>query len=169
LYTFNVYDLGLANIGYNIVKQPRQLTAKDRKAVEQHPILGTELLESIEHAPSVRDAVLHHHENYDGTGYPNKLAGDEIPLLARILRVADSFRALISHRPYQKKYTVGEALDILKHRSGSFFDPKIVSVFTDIVVKKTEDFEVEPSSTQTKEAVSSLISGENPLDSRGGN
>jgi signal transduction histidine kinase/HD-GYP domain-containing protein (c-di-GMP phosphodiesterase class II) len=169
LYTFNVYDLGLANIGYNIVKQPRQLTAKDRKAVEQHTILGTELLESLEQASNVKDAVLYHHENFDGTGYPNRLAGHEIPVMARILRVADSFRALISHRPYQKKYTVGEALDILKHRSGSFFDPKIVKVFADVVPKRTDDFEVELESAQEGETVSSLTSGEDPLDSRGGN
>jgi signal transduction histidine kinase/putative methionine-R-sulfoxide reductase with GAF domain len=169
LYAFNVYDLGLANVGYNIVKQPRQLTSKDRKAVEQHTILGTELLEALEQAPSVRDAVLYHHENYDGTGYPNKLAGDEIPILARILRVADSFRALISHRPYQKKYTVGEALDILKHRSGSFFDPKIAKVFADVVLKKTDDFDPEPISARDKETINSLISGDDSSDSRGGN
>jgi signal transduction histidine kinase/putative methionine-R-sulfoxide reductase with GAF domain len=145
LYAFNVYDLGLANVGYNIVKQPRQLTSKDRKAVEQHTILGTELLKALEQTPYVRDAVLYHHENYDGTGYPGKLSGDEIPLVARIIRVADSFRALISHRPYQKKYTVGEAVDILKHRSGVFFDPKVVNVFTDVVLKRAEEFDSLPS------------------------
>jgi signal transduction histidine kinase/HD-GYP domain-containing protein (c-di-GMP phosphodiesterase class II) len=169
LYAFNVYDLGLANIGYNIVKQPRQLTSKDRKAVEQHTILGTELLEALEQSPSVRDAVLYHHENFDGTGYPNRLTGEEIPVLARILRVADSFRALISHRPYQKKYTVGEALDILKHRSGSFFDPKIAKVFADVVMKRTDDFDSEPMSAQDRETIDSLISGEDSSDSRGGN
>jgi len=169
LYSFSVYDLGLANVGYNIVKQPRQLTAKDRKAVEDHTILGTELLESIETEPNVRDAVLAHHENYDGTGYPNKLSGDEIPILARILRVADSFRALISHRPYQKKYTVGEAIEVLKHRSGSFFDPKIAGVFIDVVQKRTDDFDTGPSPEQVRENVDSLTSGDDPSNSRGGN
>jgi signal transduction histidine kinase/HD-GYP domain-containing protein (c-di-GMP phosphodiesterase class II) len=169
LYAFNIYDLGLANIGYNIVKQPRQLTGKDRKAVEQHTILGTELLESLEQEPSVRDAVLYHHENYDGTGYPNKLSGDEIPIMARILRVADSFRALVSHRPYQKKYTIGEALDILKHRSGSFFDPKIAKVFADVVQKQTDYFDTVSQPVRDREAVESLISGDESSNSRGGN
>jgi signal transduction histidine kinase/HD-GYP domain-containing protein (c-di-GMP phosphodiesterase class II) len=169
LYAFNVYDLGLANVGYNIVKQPRQLTTSDRKAVEQHTILGTELLEAVEQVPSVRDAVLYHHENYDGTGYPNKLSGDEIPALARILRVTDSFRALISHRPYQKRYTVGEALDILKHRSGSFFDPKITKVFADVVMKKKDLFETDSRPGHDREAVESLIGKNDSSDSRGGN
>lgn len=169
LYAFSVYDLGLANVGYNIVKQPRQLTTKDRKAVEEHTILGTELLESIEREPNVRDAVLYHHENFDGTGYPSKLSGDEIPIMARILRVADSFRALVSHRPYQKKYTVGEAIEVLKHRSGAFFDPKIAGVFIDVVQKRTDDFDAGPAPEQVKETVESLTSGDDSSNSRGGN
>ncbi len=128
-YVYNVYDLGLARIGYNIIKQPKQLSAKERKSVEQHTIIGTDMLKTIEKIPAVRDAVLYHHENYDGTGYPGSLTGEEIPLLARIIRVTDTFRALVSHRPYQKQYTVREAIEVLNHRSGTFFDPKIVSVF----------------------------------------
>jgi signal transduction histidine kinase/HD-GYP domain-containing protein (c-di-GMP phosphodiesterase class II) len=168
LYAFNVYDLGLANVGYNVVKQPRQLTPRDRKAVEQHTIFGTELLESLEAAPKVRDAVLYHHENYDGTGYPGKLAGEEIPLLARIIRVADSFRALISHRPYQKRYTVEEAVEILKHRSGSFFDPKIVGVFVDAVLKRADQFIPSGSPTLMRETAASVSSNDIPSNSQGG-
>ncbi len=158
LYVFNVYDLGLASTGYNIVKQPRQLTADDRKAVEKHTIIGTEMLESLETAPSVRDAVLYHHENFDGTGYPGKLAGEEIPVFARIIRVADSFRALISHRPYQKKYTVGEAVEVLKHRGGSFFDPKIVGVFIEVLLKHEGEFSLEYTKKPHAEAVASVSS-----------
>jgi signal transduction histidine kinase/HD-GYP domain-containing protein (c-di-GMP phosphodiesterase class II) len=159
LYIFNVYDLGLASTGYNIVKQPRQLTADDRKAVEKHTIIGTEMLESLETAPIVRDAVLYHHENFDGTGYPGKLAGEEIPVFARIIRVADSFRALISHRPYQKKYTVREAVEVLKHRGGSFFDPKIAGVFIEVLLKHESAFSQEHKkkpSVETVESISSL-------------
>jgi signal transduction histidine kinase/HD-GYP domain-containing protein (c-di-GMP phosphodiesterase class II) len=168
LYATNVYDLGLANIGYNIVKQPRQLTPKDRKAVEQHTILGTELLKSIERTPNVRDAVLYHHENFDGTGYPAKLSGEEIPFIARIIRVADSYRALVSHRPYQKKYTVEEAIDVLKHRSGTFFDPKIVGVFTDIVLKWSDEFSFSSTPVTELETVESMTSGDDTSNSRGG-
>ncbi|HEX6790041.1 MAG TPA: HD domain-containing phosphohydrolase [Candidatus Krumholzibacteria bacterium] len=139
-YTFHVYDLGLAKVGENIINQPRELTHEDRANVEQHTIIGTDMLRPIEFIPRVRDAVLYHHENYDGSGYPGKLAGEEIPLDARILRVADTFRALVSHRPYQKQYTPGEAIDVLKHRSGSLFDPRVVDAFIASVQAHAEYF-----------------------------
>jgi HD-GYP domain-containing protein (c-di-GMP phosphodiesterase class II) len=122
------------------------------------------MLESLENAPNVRDAVLYHHENYDGTGYPGKLAGEEIPLLARIVRVADSFRALVSNRPYQKTYTVREAIEVLKHRSGSFFDPKITSVFIEVLLKHETEFSREISTrpgTGPVESVSSTVDASN--------
>jgi response regulator RpfG family c-di-GMP phosphodiesterase len=140
-YAFNVYDLGLARIGYNIVKQPRQMTSEDRSNIEQHTIVGIDMLRAIERSPAVNDAVLYHHENYDGSGYPGRLSGDEIPLNARIIRVADAFRALISHRPYQKQYTAAEAVEVLRHRSGTHFDPKIVDVFVKVVGKHVDRFE----------------------------
>ena len=139
-YVFNVYDLGLAKIGHNIIKQPRELTTEDRLHLEQHTIIGTDMLKQIEFIPRVRDAVLYHHENYDGTGYPGKLSGDEIPLDARIIRVADTFRALISHRPYQKQYSVNEAVEVIRHRAGSMFDPKVVEVFVNSVNRHADRF-----------------------------
>lgn len=142
-YTFHVYDLGLAKVGHNIINQPRELTHEDRFNVEQHTIVGTDMLKPIEFIPRVRDAVLYHHENYDGSGYPGKLSGDEIPLDARILRVADTFRALVSHRPYQKRYTLGEAIEVLKHRAGSLFDPKVVDAFVAGIEKHADRFEAE--------------------------
>ena len=126
------------------------------------------MLESIEITPTVKDAVLYHHENYDGTGYPGKLAGEEVPLLARIIRVADSFRALISHRPYQRKYTVGEAVDVLKHRSGTFFDPKIVGVFADVVLKRAGDFARPSEPVRKRDTVGQLSGNDVPSNSQGG-
>jgi len=142
-YTFHVYDLGLAKVGHNIIHQPRELTHEDRFNVEQHTIIGNDMLKPIEFIPRVRDAVLYHHENYDGTGYPGRLAGEEIPIDARILRVADTFRALVSHRPYQKQYTIGEAIEVLKHRSGSLFDPRVVEAFIESVQEHADLFRME--------------------------
>jgi HD-GYP domain-containing protein (c-di-GMP phosphodiesterase class II) len=139
-YVFNVYDLGLAKVGQNIIKQPRELTHQDRFDVEQHTIIGTDMLKTIELIPRVRDAVLYHHENFDGSGYPGKLSGEEIPLDARIIRVADTFRALISHRPYQKQYSLSEAIEVLKHRAGTLFDPKVVDAFVEAVMKNADSF-----------------------------
>jgi HD-GYP domain-containing protein (c-di-GMP phosphodiesterase class II) len=142
-YTFHVYDLGLAKVGHNIINHPRELTLEDRANVEQHTIIGVDMLKLIEFIPRVRDAVLYHHENYDGSGYPGKLSGEEIPLDARILRVADTFRALVSHRPYQKQYSLGEAIEVLKHRSGSLFDPRVVDAFIAAVQQNASLFRVE--------------------------
>jgi len=105
--------------------------------------VGTDMLKPIEFIPRVRDAVLYHHENYDGSGYPGKLSGDEIPLDARIIRVADTFRALVSHRPYQKQYSLGEAMEVLKHQSGVLFDPRVVDTFIDSVQRHAAHFRIE--------------------------
>jgi hypothetical protein len=140
-YAFNIYDLGLARIGYNIIKQPREMSSQDRTNIEQHPVIGAEMLRHIEYSPDVSDAVLYHHENYDGSGYPSRLSGDEIPLAARIVRVADTFRALVSHRPYQKQYTPRDALEVLKHRAGTLFDPKVVEAFVEVASKHLDRFE----------------------------
>jgi signal transduction histidine kinase/response regulator RpfG family c-di-GMP phosphodiesterase len=155
-YTFHVYDLGLAKVGENIINQPRELTHEDRFNVEQHTIIGTDMLKPIEFIPRVRDAVLYHHENYDGSGYPGKLSGEEIPLNARILRVADTFRALVSHRPYQKQYNLGEAIQVLRHRSGTLFDPKVVDAFVAGVEIHEKRFRVERESYETYETHNEL-------------
>jgi HD-GYP domain-containing protein (c-di-GMP phosphodiesterase class II)/nitrogen-specific signal transduction histidine kinase len=128
-YILNVYDLGLAAISGHILKKPKELTPQDREEIETHTILGNELLKAIEPTAKVRDIILYHHENFDGTGYPGRLKGESIPIESRIIRIADSLKALISERPYQRKYTFDEAIGILKHRSGSFFDPTIISAF----------------------------------------
>jgi HD-GYP domain-containing protein (c-di-GMP phosphodiesterase class II) len=130
-YLLAVYDLGLSRIGNHILKKPSELSREDREKIEGHPVVGDELLRSIESDSKVREIVLYHHENYDGTGYPGRLRGRAIPLGARIIRVADSLRALISERPYQRKYNMEEAIEILKHRSGTFFDPEVVSAFVE--------------------------------------
>jgi hypothetical protein len=130
-YMLAVYDLGLSRIGNHILKKPSELSAEDREKIESHTVIGDELLRAIESDSKIREIVLYHHENYDGTGYPGKLSGRAIPLGARIIRVADSLRALISERPYQRRYTFEEAMEILKHRSGTFFDPEVVGAFVE--------------------------------------
>jgi HD-GYP domain-containing protein (c-di-GMP phosphodiesterase class II) len=140
-YAFSIYDLGLARIGYNIIKQPREMNAQDRVNIERHPVVGTEMLRNIEYSPDVTDAVLYHHENFDGSGYPSGLAGEDIPLPARIVRVADTFRALVSHRPYQKQYSPRDALEVLKHRSGTLFDPSVVDAFVEAASRHLDRFE----------------------------
>ena len=132
-YIMNVYDLGLAKVGYHIIKKPNELTPKDRKEIEEHTNLGTDMLSVIERSPDVQKVVRAHHENYDGTGYPGKMKGEAIPIEARIIRVADTLRALISKRPYQRQYSIDEAIEVIKHRSGTFFDPTIAAAFVQVL------------------------------------
>ncbi len=139
-YAWTIYDLGLSRTGYNVIKKPGGITPRDRDAIRMHPAAGTDMLEAIDETADVRDAVLYHHENYDGSGYPAGLAGDDIPVLARILRVADTFRALISHRPYQRQYTVAEAVDVIEGQSGTAFDPGVVRAFTAAVARHVDRF-----------------------------
>jgi HD-GYP domain-containing protein (c-di-GMP phosphodiesterase class II) len=128
------------------------------------------MIKPIEMESNIRNTILYHHENFDGSGYPGKLAGEEIPIFARIIRVADSFRALISHRPYQKRYTVEEAFEVLNHRAGTFFDPKIVKIFIDAVRKNINEFEAEevPVSKKIKEPVGTAKHHDNTTNSQGG-
>ena len=132
-YALNVYDVGLVKIGYHIIKKPSELTQDEREKIRDHTILGIEMLKTLEAMPKVKDIVLYHHENFDGSGYPGKLSGKSIPIGARIIRVVDSFRALISNRPYQRQYSVDEAIEVLRHRSGSFYDPEVVDAFIDSI------------------------------------
>jgi len=130
-YALNIYDVGLLETGCNIIKKPSELTDEDWLKIENHTISGIEMLNTIEGMPKVKDIVLYHHENYDGTGYPGRLSGKTIPIGARIIRVADSFRALTSRRPYQKRYSIDEATEVLKHRANTFFDPDVVAAFVE--------------------------------------
>ena len=169
-YAFSVYDLGLAKVGQNIAKQTKPLTREDRNNLDQHTIVGTEMIKPIEMESNIRNTILYHHENYDGSGYPGKLAGEEIPVFARIIRVADSFRALISHRPYQKRYTVEEAFEVLDHRAGTFFDPKIVKTFINAVRRNIGEFGSKETSAEKKlkEPVGTAKHQDNTANSQGG-
>lgn len=132
-YVMAVYDLGLSKVGSHILNKPAALSGKDREEIENHTVAGNELLGAIESEPKIREIVLYHHENFDGSGYPGRLKGKSIPLGARIVRVADSLKALISERAYQRRYTFEEAIEILKHRAGAFYDPQVVEAFIEAI------------------------------------
>jgi signal transduction histidine kinase/HD-GYP domain-containing protein (c-di-GMP phosphodiesterase class II) len=132
-YLLNVYDLGLSRVGYHIIKNPKVLSPKDREEIHRHTVVGQEMMSWLGEHPEIANIVLCHHENYDGSGYPGQLKGDAIPIEARIIRVVDSLRALMSSRPYQRQYSLEEAEEVLKQRSGSYFDPRIVDAFVDVM------------------------------------
>ncbi len=134
-YAGLLHDIGKIGISDSVLNKKSALSSEDRKAIENHPLFGDQILSPIKFLREAQDIVLHHHERYDGNGYPSRLKGEEIPLLARIITVADSFDAMTSDRPYRKALTVEHALSELKTKAGSQFDPNIVRVFEKVIEK----------------------------------
>ncbi|MFN2628060.1 MAG: HD domain-containing phosphohydrolase [Gaiellaceae bacterium] len=122
----SLHDLGKLAIPQEILRKPGALTRTERLLLERHPQIGFRMLESLGVDP-VADWVLHHHERWDGTGYPNGLQGEEIPLAARIIFVADAFDAMTSDRVYRRRLSTQNALVELSACSGTQFDPEIVA------------------------------------------
>jgi len=133
-YAGEVHDIGKISIPDYILNKPARLIPAERAVVELHPVKGTEMLEPLEFLRPVILIVRHHHERYDGTGYPDGLEKERIPLLARILACADAFDAMTSQRPYRRKsLTITEALIEIKNNIGSQFDPHIANLFMRII------------------------------------
>jgi diguanylate cyclase (GGDEF)-like protein len=124
----SLHDLGKLAIPEEILRKPAALTESERLVLERHPQIGFRMLESLGVDP-VADWVLHHHERWDGTGYPEGLSGDAIPLGARIIFVADAFDAMTSDRVYRQRLSLEQALAELDRCAGTQFDPGVVSAF----------------------------------------
>ncbi|MBI4684815.1 MAG: GAF domain-containing protein [Nitrospirae bacterium] len=125
IYISTVYDLGLTTIDESLLKKEK-LSLSDSRIVRTHPSATVSLLNSFEFSDDIKNAILHHHERYDGTGYPDRLKGEDIPLLSRVLSVVDAFCAMTSERPYRKAIGKERSLQMLREASGSVFDPKVV-------------------------------------------
>lgn len=123
-----LHDIGKIAIPDRVLMKPGPLTPEETSLMRRHPRIGHELLSGSQNRFIQTGALiaLRHHERYDGSGYPDGLAGEEIPLVARIVTVADVFDALISPRPYKRAWTVDEALDYLVEQRGKLFDPRCV-------------------------------------------
>jgi putative nucleotidyltransferase with HDIG domain len=126
----SLHDLGKLAIPEEILRKRGALTDSERLVIERHPQIGFRMLDSLGVDP-VADLVLHHHEHWDGAGYPDGLAGEEIPLGARIILVSDAYDAMTSDRAYRAKRSPEAALAELRRCAGSQFDPRIVAAFTE--------------------------------------
>jgi len=128
-----LHDLGKVGLDDGLLRKPG-LSAEEFHQIMGHSVVSAGLLEGLTLFQGGRNIVLHHHERYDGNGYPDHLVGENIPLGARIIAVADSFDAMVSMRPYRaNSLTVTGALKILDHERGAQFDPELVATFTKIV------------------------------------
>jgi diguanylate cyclase (GGDEF)-like protein len=125
----SLHDLGKLAIPEEILQKPGPLTPPERLVLERHPQIGHRMLESLGVDP-VAEWVLHHHERWDGTGYPDRLRGEEIPLGARIVFVADAYDAMTSDRAYRSRLTPRAAIEELERCAGTQFDPAIVDAFS---------------------------------------
>lgn len=128
-----LHDLGKIAIDKSILSKAGSLSPEERESIRTHPAIAAEILREIHGLRGAIPAILYHHERYDGKGYPLGLKGDDIPLNARIVAVADVYQALISDRPYRKAYVKKKALEIIKSEAGKQFDPKIVRMFLRII------------------------------------
>lgn len=124
-----LHDIGKIGIDDNVLRKPGKLTEAEYEHIKLHPELGYKILRDLKQLDQVLPVVLHHHESWDGTGYPHNLAGEEIPFLARIVAVADSFDAMSSDRPYRKGMPYERLEEILKNGAGHQWDPEVVTAF----------------------------------------
>jgi len=129
-YGGEVHDIGKISIPDFILGKPGKLTPAERAVIELHPVKGAEMLEPLEFLRPALPVVKHHHERYDGTGYPDGLEKEKIPIMARILACADAFDAMTSERPYRRRrLTNDEAIAEIRNNVGSQFDPDIARLF----------------------------------------
>jgi HD-GYP domain-containing protein (c-di-GMP phosphodiesterase class II) len=124
-----LHDIGITSVPQSVLLKPEKLTADEFAAVKTHPIIGDGILAGIKQLAHLRPAVRHHHERYDGLGYPDGLAGDDIPLAARILAVADAFDAMRSPRPHRPAIAKAEVDAILAAGAGTQWDPKVIEYY----------------------------------------
>jgi len=150
-----LHDIGKLAVPEQIINKPGRLTPEEFEKMKVHPIVGAEILERVAFPYPVAPIVRYHHERWDGTGYPEGLAGEEIPIGARILATVDCLDALASHRQYRPALPLAEAMEKVKERAGTSFDPQIVAILErnyvelERMAQMTEDTAVPPTLSKT--------------------
>jgi len=145
-------DVGTLGVPENILLQPGRLTAAEFATIHNHPVVSAQILESVPFPWPVQKAIRAHHERWDGSGYPDRLRGEEIPLGARILAVADVYAALISNRSFRSGWTHEQAVTHIRDNAGKLYAPQVVEAFLKVESRIPESFlprEAAPSPTAT--------------------
>jgi diguanylate cyclase (GGDEF)-like protein len=135
-----VLDVGKIVIPDTLLRKPGRLSQEEMQLMQQHPAFGTMVVKDVPHLDLVLGAVRHHHERFDGAGYPDGLGGERIPLLGRLLAVADGYAAMTAERPYRKALTREEALKEIEDARGRQYDPEIAAAFVNMMRRSREDF-----------------------------
>lgn len=127
-----LHDIGKVGIPDSVLRKKEKLSPEELSQVQQHPEIGQRLLQEAKQIQDLISAILYHHERWDGKGYPEKLAGEEIPVMARVVGIMDAYRAMLCDRPYRKALKPSEALEELRKGSGTQFDPNLVDIFIEL-------------------------------------
>ncbi len=132
-YAAFLHDIGKIEIDRNLLNKADMLNEWESDTFQQHCRWGSEIVKAVPQLNKTTGIILHHHENFNGTGYPHGLSGNTIPLLSRIIRIADSYDAMTSERPYRKAMSVIQALEEIKRCSGTLFDPRLATHFVKLI------------------------------------
>ena len=131
-----LHDIGKMGVETTILRKDSSLTAEEGDIIHKHPAIGEDILKPVSLDKDILAVIRGHHERYDGKGYPDRLKGDDINIMAAIVSVADSYDAMTSHRPYMKNMTKPEAVEQLKQNSGTQFNPKVVDAFIKVLERE---------------------------------
>jgi len=132
-YAAILHDIGKIGVSDYILSKPGDLTKEEKKKMQKHSQIGADIVTQIDSFKEASKLVYHHHERYNGQGYPEGLRGEDIPLGARIIAVVDAYDAMTSRRPYRKAYSREEAVAELKKNIGTQFDGKVVEAFLRVI------------------------------------
>ncbi|HEY7029629.1 MAG TPA: HD domain-containing phosphohydrolase [Gemmatimonadales bacterium] len=132
-----LHDIGKISVPSTILDKPAPLTPEERQRINSHPAIGASILAPMEAFADILPIVRHHHEWFNGKGYPDRLAGEDIPWLVRITSVADVFDALVSDRPYRRGMSVADATRIIYRGAGTQFDPRVIQGFAEVISDQT--------------------------------
>ncbi len=138
----SLHDIGKVGIPDHVLLKPGRLNSEEYTVIKQHPDIGANIIQPILPMQKEAEIIRHHHEKYDGSGYPAGLKGPRIPLLSRIITLADAYDAMTSDRPYRKGLPPEKALDEIRKCRGTQFDPDLVDIFIELIAERQEDQKV---------------------------
>lgn len=158
-----LYDIGMVYIPMEVIHKPDKLTPEEMELVKEHPKIAEKILHHISLFKNILPIIRHHHEAYDGGGYPDGLSGEQIPIGARVLAIADSYDAMTSERPHRAALNQADALEQLRQRAGKTFDQRLVEEFNRFITSREESppakTESAPKSEESAKREENIISG----------